>query len=179
MRSWKPFSHNDAPAPATSDRPRLFQRVQTRLSGLFQRNPPPDAGNMPAVTPVVPGGIPTKVTEPPLAEPKAGNLYVAPTSFHAVSSGAHGPLSPQMAEKAGHDANFRWITGQLRKEKGGWTIYYSNPEVVDNFGGRLALNASAAQMSPFHDGDLVSAQGRVANRAYHATSVYLIEHETN
>jgi hypothetical protein len=180
MRSWKPFARNEE--PATSDHPRLFQRVQSRLSGLFQRHPDSDGRSGPALTPGAGGSIPTKINEPPLAEPhaKAPNLSVAPINFRAAkATAARKQLSPRVAEKAGHDASFTWITGQLRKESGTWVIHYSNPEVVDRFGGRLTLKASAAQMSTFRDGDLVSVQGRVTDGRYTATSVVLVEHETN
>ena len=67
----------------------------------------------------------------------------------------------------------------FRQQSGKWIIHYSNPEVVDRFGGHLTLDASAGQMSTLHDGDLVSVQGRVVHGAYQATTVHLIEHETN
>jgi hypothetical protein len=174
MRSWKPFARNDEGTP--SDRPRLFQRMQMRLGERFQRNP--DTGT-PAPAAVKPAS-PARSSEPPLADTNAkttANVLVAPITFHASS--ASRPLSPKVAEKTGHDTNYTWITGQLRKANGRWIIHYSNPEVVDRFGGSLILDAPAGQMGSFHDGDLVSAQGRVIRNGYQATSVNLIEHETN
>jgi hypothetical protein len=178
MRSWKPFSRNEE---STGDHPRLFQRMQTRLTGIFHRNSGPEnGGSRPALTPAA-AGTPAKTGEPPLVEPgaKTPNLFVAPINFHSAPATARLPLTPEMAKKTGHDVNFSWITGQLRQEHGKWIIHYSNPEVVDSFGGRLTLDASASQMSTFRDGDLVSVQGRAGNGVYHATTVTLLEHETN
>jgi hypothetical protein len=180
MRSWKPFSRSEE---GSGERPRLFQRMQNRLSGLFQHNPGTESSSVPAHAPATAGkpASPAKMSEPPLAEPaKRPNLYVAPINFHAApATPARQQLTPEMAKKTGHDVNFNWITGQLRQENGKWLIHYSNPEVVDSFGGRLTLDASASQMSTFRDGDLVSVQGRASDGVYHATTVHLLEHETN
>jgi len=184
MRSWSPFSRNNNEAVESNERPRLFQRMQTRWNGLFQHHPSSDNSTvMPALTPQSSGatspGISAKHTEPPLAEPKSdSNLFVAPINFHAApSSAAPKALSSSMAEKAGHDTDYTWITGQIRKENGSWVIHYSNPEVVDRYNGRLTLTAPAERMSSFRDGDLVSVQGQVAGSAYHATAVNLVEHD--
>jgi len=193
MRTWSPFAHNNNEVVESNERPRLLQRVQTRWNGLFHHSSSDNSTVMPALTPQSSGvtspGISTKHTEPPLAEPKSGsNLYVAPINFHAApssappssaapSSAAPKTLSPGMAEKSGHDAEYTWITGQIRKENGSWVIHYSNPEVVDRYNGRLTLTAPAERLNSFRDGDLVSVQGQVVGSAYHATAVSLVEHD--
>jgi hypothetical protein len=177
MRSWKPFARNDE--GSSGDRPRLFQRMQNRLNGLFQRSSGSDSGgSVPAASPApsVPG---SKRSEPPVAGSKAPNLFVAPANFHAANlAPPHASLTLAMAEKSGHDANFSWITGQLRNENGKWIVYYSTPEVVDRFSGHLTLNVASNQISNFRDGDLVSLEGHLAKGAYDVATVHLIEHET-
>jgi len=90
------------------------------------------------------------------------------------------PLSARMAEKVGHESDFSWITGQIRRESSGWVIYFATPETIDRYNGRLPI-ASGVDMSKFQDGNLVTAHGQVNVRgnqaSYQAASVDLIEHD--
>lgn len=146
-----------------------------------------------------------KVTEPPLADapsqssskPKnlapitfrphgssAGNIGSNAPSSGATNAGGtvvgKSSLSARMADKVGHENDFSWITGQLRRENNGWVIYFATPETIDRYNGRLPI-ASGIDMSKFQDGDLVTAHGQVSSRgnqaAYQASSVDLIEHD--
>lgn len=129
-----------------------------------------------------------KVTEPPLADvvqgqqnqkPQPKNL--APINFRSQGGNSKGSVSAAMADKVGHEADFSWITGQLRRDNGRWTIHFATPETVDRYNGRLPI-APGPDMSRFEEGDLVTAHGQISPRGslpmYQASSVDLIEHET-
>jgi hypothetical protein len=200
-RGWKlrgPFArgNNDD----SSERPRFFQRMKKSISGLFQRgdNANSQEGNtgntgqanatavkassIPVAQPA-PRGPAIKLSEPPLAEPvsKSASSSVAPISFHAAPS-SRKDLSPKMAEKVGHETDYSWITGQVRQQNGRWIIHYATSDTVDRYSGHLPIDAPAEQTKNLRDGDLVCVHGQVstgANAVYQATTVNVVEHESN
>lgn len=130
--------------------------------------------------------INAKMSEPPLADTvqgqqgqKSAPKNLAPINFRPQDVGK-GNISPRMTDKVGHETDFSWITGQLRRENGRWTIHFATPETVDRFQGRLPI-APGPDMSRFQEGDLVTAHGQVNTRGgqpmYQASSVDLIEHD--
>lgn len=133
-----------------------------------------------------------KMSEPPLADttqnpaPKA----LAPINFRPQGNGKAScrGVSANMADKVGHENDFSWITGQLRRDNGHWDICFATPETVDRYNGRLTLapgdpRSPGPDMSKFQDGDLVTAHGYVLSQRgsqpnlYQANSVDLIEHD--
>lgn len=116
------------------------------------------------VTPItyqaVPPGQPA-----PTPTPTTGS-QITPTSGTAIKSTELPPsrpnrVSPELVNKIGHEADYSWITGQLRIENGLYVIHYATPETVDRFNGSLVLS-SDQDLRAFHDGDYVSVRGSVA-----------------
>jgi hypothetical protein len=183
IRSWNPFARrtrHDATADDRSSRPapQVVVSPPTPAAGTNK----PQLTTAPAVTPR-PG---IKLTEPPLldarqAQAPAKMHVTASIGFHAAAGSRKG-LSPKMAGKVGHETDYSWITGQIRRETDGWIIHYATRETVDRYGGQLLLVPSA-NMNAIRDGDLVCVQGQPEGSGsaatYHARAVNLIEHEGN
>jgi hypothetical protein len=171
------------------ERPGLWQRMCERISCLRKScgcsddagscQPGGDHDGGPSIEPIKKMPTAVKVSEPPVnrvpqKQQSADSLTI--TTFRPATTSR--AIAPRFADKVGHEADYSWITGQLRKDNGRWVLHYATPETVDRFGGSLPFFANA-DMSRFHDGDLVSVHGQLLTSGtspmYHATSVDLVE----
>ncbi len=135
----------------------------------------------PGVT-MQPRQIPITVNEPPLAEP--AGVKVTSISYKKNVSGSvvRSNASSRILNRAGHEDDYTWVTGELRNEDGKWIIVYDLSDSDDLFGGRFVLNTDT-DMNSFRSGDLVSVSGQpiytengiVRPASYRAETVDLIE----
>ena len=148
--------------------------VEQTRPGQFRQMQPLPVGQPGATTPSAPNSIPAapvKVVQPVSYQGVPTNQMV-PTSDGApiVNSKTIVPgtrpnrISQDLIGKVGHEADYSWITGQLRIENGVPVIHYATPEVVDQHNGSLALT-SDRDLRGFQDGDFVSVRGQVSGSA--------------
>jgi hypothetical protein len=172
----------------------------TPTKGLLQREPiavptvptptPPASSDFPRRLPnpsskaTAPTADVAKETATPVkgAEPSKELVQTTAQQASAVKA-AKSPIRAQFANKIGRDEKFDWITGQLELENGSYVLYYSTPETVDKYHGRIVLQPQDVNMKELHRGDLVSVRGQLVQRpavpgmgpVYRLTSANLIE----
>jgi len=144
--------------------------VQSPAPGPFKLSGHSDAGSSDNLIPSF------KSATVPASSPATVPTAKIPTSAAELAARPN-RITPSLADKVGRDDKFEWITGQLRQENGRWVIWYATPEVIDPYEGHLPL-LTDADLSKFHDGDLVSVHGSVVTQgrspAYRTTRVDLI-----
>jgi hypothetical protein len=182
FRSMMPWCCGDGEATCANGSCGNGNGIHESMPGL----PPLDNKKMPSMS----------MAEPPLAETAALGLAknkakdnikmttaakpdLTTTNFQTSSNPAKA-LSPRMAEKVGHEADYSWVTGQISREGSKWVIRYATPETVDRFNGSFTIIGSV-DGNKIRSGDLVTIHGQPigsGNAAlYRANSVDLIEHE--
>jgi hypothetical protein len=142
-------------------------------SKLRETAPPPLVAPSRPVEPTTPADFPRKL--PSTGTPTPGKT-VQQTNLQqaAEATNVKSPILKQLAEKIGRDEKFEWITGQLEIENGTPVLYYSTPETVDKYNGRIVLMPQKVDMKSFRRGDLLSVRGQLAQRSalQGATPVY-------
>lgn len=102
--------------------------------------------------------------------------------FLQVSSHVEVQPVPDSPRNGGHDADFRSITGELRKIDGIWVVRYASSDAANGSEG-YAILFSEVDMTSFREGDMVSVRGNVISASstearathYRVSSVELIE----
>src|SRR5262249_39392650 len=116
------------------------------------------------------------------------NTNVQQTALQiALPTNTKNPIRPEFANKIGRDEKFDWITGQIEMENGNMMLYYSPPEVIDSFHGRIVLLPQGADLAQFKKGDMISVRGQLVQRQspqgvipiYRVTQANLIERPKN
>jgi hypothetical protein len=161
---------------STAQQPPFIQ--PTVNSRVRETEPPPLAPITPTTPADFPRKLPSTVTPAPAKAVQQINLQQAADAPKVKS-----PILKQFAEKIGRDEKFEWITGQLEIENGVPVIYYSTPETVDQYSGRIVLMPQQVDMKSFRRGDLLSVRGQLAQRpalqggtpVYRLTDANLIE----
>ena len=88
------------------------------------------------------------------------------------------PILAEFSNKIGRDEKFEWITGQFEIENGNFILYYSTPETVDKYQGRIVLLPQQVEMGQYKKGDLVSVRGQISQRqtAQGVVPIYRVTH---
>lgn len=137
--------------------------IPTSVPGTTQVPPAPVKVN-PVTYQAVPPGQPAPAPQSvPAVKPVAGMTVSGSNVIKSTDLPPSRPnrISPELVNKVGHEADYSWITGQLRIENGLYVIHYAPPEVIDQYHGSLVLT-SERDLRGFQDGDFVSVRGRVA-----------------
>ena len=148
------------------DAPKDIPTSNSGNSVVIRENPVPPAN---ATTPTAPSNdfyrkLPqpqSKGTAP--SDANAMDTSAASSGIQQVSlqqtalpKNGKSPILPQFANRIGRDEKFEWITGQVEMENGNMVLYYSLPEVVDLYHGRVILLPQQADLKQFKTGDMVS-----------------------
>ncbi len=166
--------------------------VMSRIQGWFKRDPkdepkdtaptpskstvtretvsPPTSQTAPPVTPA--NDFPRKMPQPQskgkttpesIVQDNPADIQQATLKQVALPTNTKSPILPQFADKIGRDEKFEWITGQIEIEDGKHVLYYSTPEVVDQYHGRIVLSPEQVDMKQFKRGTCLVSQVRAAN----------------
>jgi hypothetical protein len=166
--------------------------VMSRIQGWFKRDSKDGAKDSPTSPPkdaviretVVPATVQPKPSTPSndfprrmpqpqsqgtmpresFAQGNSTDIQQATLKQVALPSNAKNPILPQFADKIGRDEKFEWITGQIEIEDGKHVLYYSVPEVIDQFHGRIFLAPEKVDLTKFKKGDLISVRGQLLQR---------------
>jgi len=172
------FSRDDR--PVLSRLTSWFKRDQREMPKDGPFIPASKSGTTPPTMPPVtpPSDFPRKLPNPKTSQgKKSSDPIVVDKSMPEVRDvqqtilnqtvppkNVKSPILPQLANKIGRDEKFEWITGQLENENGTFVMYYSTPETVDKYHGRIVLVPGQIDLTQFRKGDLVSVRGTLAQR---------------
>jgi hypothetical protein len=152
--------------------PPLFANPQPVANAGLKTNQPQK------VTPAyLPPSIPTAPsvpTAPPVANASSNRPTIInsrPTSPEVTRTAQATPARPNydhLLDVSGHDRNYSWITGVLRKKAGMsnvWFIHYvPSDAMADMHGGVLPIQ-TRAPIDGFREGDLVTVIGYIITNA--------------